>query len=416
MSQLHLSGYDDLVLIGFGSLGEVWQACRRGSGETVVLRRVVGASKFALAATREQCVTVRSLPSDHAVTVRTTTRSGEDDVLVLDHAAGGSLSALLAERPALSAGEVVTVIGPLAELLAQAHEAGIVHGRIDLTSVLLDRAGRPLLDGLGLLPLHDPADCHDPTGALRAAADVWALGALGARLLTGQSATKGPLSAQAPTAPVPLVRALEAALAFDPTQRPSAAELAKAVLGACPAAPLGRRSGVQDVADAPRRRRPSARPFAAAAAIALVLSTVVSVGWAWGRDGVARAGRAAPSWASVLQALDAQRGEAFAQGNPRLLDRVYLPGAPALSADRAALAQLARQGTTAVGLRHLVQATAVVRSTDVLVELDVVEQLAAYALRSARGSVPHAAGPAVRHRMVLRHAAVGWRVAQILTA
>lgn len=413
MSSLRLSGYDDPVLLGFGSLGEVWQARRRGSGETVVLRRLIGVSKQALTTVREQCALVRGLASEHAVQVRTTVRSGDDDVLVLDHASGGSLASVLADRPVLTPGEIVTVLAPLAELLGRAHDAGIVHGRVEVTSVLLDRDGRPLLDGLGLLPLYDPTDSHDPTGALGAAADVWALGALGARLLTGQAPGTQALSAQAPTAPVPLLRALEAALAFDPAHRPSAGELAQALLTSCPAAPL---SGTPAVVGAPKAgARGSLRPLAASVGAFVLLVAVVAAGWAWGRQDVARAGSTAPSWASVLQGLDGQRGEAFAQGRVDLLDKVYLPGSAALRADHAVLADLIRHGTTAEGLRHEVRTASVVSVSDGRVELDVRERLAAYGLRSARGEQRQPRGAEVRHRVVLRRTAQGWRLAEVRT-
>lgn len=409
MSQLRVSGYDDPVLLGFGSLGEVWRARRGSTGETVVLRRLAGASREALAAAREQCAAVRTLTSVHAVRVRTTTRSGPDDVLVLDHAAGGSLAALLADRGTLTPGEVVTVLGPLAQVLAQAHAAGVVHGRVDVTSVLLDGEGRPLLDGLGLRPLHDPADGHDPTGALGEAADVWALGALGARLLTGEA--HGSLTDLAPTAPVPLVRALEAAMDFDPGKRPSAAALADAVLVACPAVAL---AGVRPTAPpAPAAPRPGWRLPAVAGLVVLALVGVVVAGWTWGRQGVASARPAAPSWSAVLQRLDGAREAAFAQGDASLLTQVWAAGAAGLRDDRASLLALARRGQTAEGVRHQIRSLRVVTVSAGRVDLDVQEQLRAYVVRSTRGAATQGAGPVVRHRVLLVRGAGGWRVAQI---
>jgi hypothetical protein len=413
MSQLRVSGYDDPVLLGFGSLGEVWQARRRATGETVVLRRLAGATKEALASAREQCAAVRSLASVHAVRVRTSTRSGPDDVLVLDHASGGSLAALVATRGVLAPGEVVTVLGPVAQVLAQAHAVGVLHGRVDVASVLLDAAGRPLLDGLGLRPLHDPADGLDPTGALGPAADVWAVGALGVRLLTGQAPGSAPLTELVPTAPVPLVRALEAALAFDPEQRPSAADLAEAVLASCPAVAL---TGTRPAVPAPVRVGPARWRVPAAAAVAvLALVGVVLAGWAWGRQGVAAARSAPPSWATVLARLDAARAEAFARGDAGLLAEVWAAGSPALRSDAATLEGLHRQGRTAEGLRHEVADVRVVTVSGDRVELDVRERLAAYVLRGTSGASPQAAGPTVRHRVVLVRGAAGWRLAQIRT-
>lgn len=413
MSQLRVSGYDEPVLLGFGSLGEVWQARRRATGETVVLRRLVGASREALTAAREQCAAVRTLASAHAVRVRTTTRSGPDDVLVLDHAAGGSLASLLADRTVLAPGEVVTVLGPLAQVLAEAHAVGVVHGRVDLASVLLDAEGRPLLDGLGLRLLHDPADGHDPTGALGPAADVWALGALGVRLLTGEAPGDTPLTERAPTAPVPLVRALEAALAFDPGLRPSAAQLAEALLGSCPALPL---NGARPSPASPSPSRPRRWRVPATGAVAvLALVGVVLAGWAWGRQGVAAARPAAPSWAAVLGRLDATRAAAFAEDDASLLAQVWTAGSPALQADAASLERLHRRRQRAEGLRHEVTSVRVVTATGGRVELDVRERLSPYVLRTASGAAQQAAGQPVRYRVVLQRGADGWRLAQIRT-
>ena len=114
MSNWDLPGYDVMELLGFGSCGEVWRARERSSGRVVALRRLAGGDRQALAEIRRCATVVRSLPSPHLVRLRTTARAGRDDVLVLDHADGGSLAALCARRGPLSAGEVVTALALLA--------------------------------------------------------------------------------------------------------------------------------------------------------------------------------------------------------------------------------------------------------------------------------------------------------------
>lgn len=95
-------GYDVYELLGFGNAGEVWRARHRSSGATVALRRVEGGDRGAVAQIRAQATVVRSLPSAHLVRLRTTTRAGRDDVLVLDEATGGSLASLMLRRGACS--------------------------------------------------------------------------------------------------------------------------------------------------------------------------------------------------------------------------------------------------------------------------------------------------------------------------
>jgi serine/threonine protein kinase len=129
MSEWVVPGYDVQELLGFGSGGEVWRARERSSGTLVALRRIAGGDRDAVATVRAHATVVRSLPTPHLVRLRTTTCSGLDDVLVLDHAAGGSLTTVLRRRGRLEPGEVVTAVAPLAEALGQAHAHGLVHGR-----------------------------------------------------------------------------------------------------------------------------------------------------------------------------------------------------------------------------------------------------------------------------------------------
>ena len=57
--------------------------------------------------------------------------------LVMERLDGGSLGRVIAERGRLSAGEVVTVIAPVASALAVLHARGIVHGDVSPGNVLL---------------------------------------------------------------------------------------------------------------------------------------------------------------------------------------------------------------------------------------------------------------------------------------
>jgi hypothetical protein len=430
-------GYDVLELLGFGTTGEVWRARERSSGALVALRRLAGGDREAVADVRRASTVVRSLPSPHLVRLRTTTRAGRDDVLVLDHAAGGSLAALLADRGRLAPGEVVTLLAPLAEALGQAHRHRVVHGHLRASSVLLSAAGMPLLDGLGLTALKDPGDSHDPTGGLGATADVWALGALGHRLLTGAEPGTTPLSVLAATAPVPLVRALESALSFDPAARPTADDLAAALLAACPALPVG---GVPALS-APEVTRRSLLPHRPqrrvllAAGCAAALALVVAVGWAWGSrsagsaatvraassvGGAALVTRTAPrtDWEALLRRLDTTREAAFAHADAAWLAEVYASSSPLLAADTRALGALAAQQQAALGVRHEVVRVVLLRATADRAELQVTEALTAYRVVDSAGRVvrSHAASPAVRHLLVLQRQDAGWRLAEVRVA
>jgi hypothetical protein len=445
MSEWVVPGYDVQELLGFGTGGEVWRARERSSGTQVALRRIAGGDRDAVATVREQATVVRSLPTPHLVRLRTTTRSGRDDVLVLDHVAGGSLAALLRRRGRLEPGEVVTAIAPLAEALGQAHAHGLVHGRIRASSVLLTPEGMPLLDGLGLACLHDPDDSLDPTGGLGAAADVWGLGALAHLLLTGEDPGTTILAVLAPRAPLPLVRAVEAALGFDPTARPRAADLAASLLAACPALPL---DGLTPAPARARRATPRVVPRRALVGVAVpvVVVGVVGVGWAWGAHSTEQPARvvaattpATPTartspatgsavgstpvtstlpvseWTAGLHDLDGARADAFAAADATGLDDVYAPGSTPLAADRQAVTALARLRRTAVGVEHEVRSVALVRMSADRVELRVVESLGAYEVLDGAGRLveEHPPGAVTTHVIVLVSTPRGWRVSDV---
>ncbi|MEO7121692.1 MAG: protein kinase, partial [Lacisediminihabitans sp.] len=69
--------------------------------------------------------------------------------LVLPRLSGGSLGRLLADRTQLEPGEVVTILAPLADAIAQLHELGCCHGSLRPRSVHFDELGAPVLACFG---------------------------------------------------------------------------------------------------------------------------------------------------------------------------------------------------------------------------------------------------------------------------
>lgn len=76
------------------------------------------------------------------------TREGAP-VLVLEALRGGTLADIIATRGALRPEEVVTVIAPLAELLADLHDRGVTHGALGARHIVFDAQGAPVLVGWG---------------------------------------------------------------------------------------------------------------------------------------------------------------------------------------------------------------------------------------------------------------------------
>ena len=467
MSELWtLPGYDVEALIGFGATGEVWRAREQATGDTVALKRLrEGADPTALAALRREATLLATLDTPYVVRLRTVV----GDVLVLDHAAGGSLAALLVRRGALDAGEVVTVASPLAVGLAAAHAAGLVHGDVSPANVLFTADGMPMLSDLGvarvagqrLATVDGTAEYVDPAvaggGEPDAAADVWSLAAVCHHMLAGTpphdgasasavlgaavAGERAPLGLLAPHVPRPLVAAIEAALAVDPASRPDTAAFASLLRRAHAAAPVRFCSGLPTapvVEERPthvvrvtppepaggRHRRPRV-PRSALPVVGLVLLVVLAglAGWVSGRAEAPRPAAAVPvprlsvrpatavadpDWRTVLDGLDAARAEAFSSGDAEQLRAVWGPGSASLRADTAALTRLTEQGHRAAGLRHRVESVEVERgdARAQSVVLRVVDVLEEHEVRDGSG--------AVVQRTAARSAA-SWRVDLVMT-
>ena len=447
-----LPGYDVQSLIGFGATGEVWRARELATGDTVALKRLrEGADPAAVEALRREASLLRSLDTPYVVRLRAVLGEGADAVLVLDHAPGGSLAALLIRRGALEPGEVVTVGAPLAQALAAAHARGLVHGDVSPANVLFTADGMPLLADLGvarvagerLARVDGTAEYVDPAvaagGEPDAAADVWALAAVCHHLLAGTpphdgdsagavldaaaTGSRAPLGLLAPSAPRALVEAVEAGLVADPRSRPDAAAFASLLRRAHAAAPVRltgapaaaatlaevrpthtvRVAAPEPSASGRRLSRPSSGALGAAALGLLVVAGAVG-GWLWGRGGdaappplgavaaaaspaVPSPASTAPDWAALLDGLDGARAAAFAAADPEALAAVYAPGSAGLAADRRLVEQLAAAGQSAHGLRHSVRSVDVLEASADRARLRVVDVLAAYEVRDAAGAV-----------------------------
>ena len=177
--------------------------------------------------------------------------------LVMDYAAGGSLAQLVNCRGALSVGEAVTVLTPLAQVLGYLHGKGFMHSDVAPGNVLFTAHGKPLLADLGISRMVgdaaatfpagtdgfvDPAPVDGLRAGLQPERDVYSAAAVGWYCLTGKAPEPGPsrppLSLLVPGVPAALAAALEAGLREDRRERPTALEFAAAVYRSADAAPV----------------------------------------------------------------------------------------------------------------------------------------------------------------------------------
>jgi hypothetical protein len=247
-------GYTTGRLLGFGGAGEVWSATDDTTGARVALKLLSLRPDSAQRVLRESTL-LRRIEHPHVVRLRAVVQMDETSLaLVLDHAPGGTLSALVGARGALDPGEVVTILSPLAGALADLHARGVVHADVTPGNVLFAEDGRPLLSDLGIAALvgvQDPDRQGTPgytDPAVLAGAgptpstDVFGLCATGWFALTGRppqpAGTRPPLIPLAPHTPSALAALVERGLDPSPHRRPDAAHLAVRFFDAAPAAPV----------------------------------------------------------------------------------------------------------------------------------------------------------------------------------
>jgi hypothetical protein len=141
-----LAGYRLLRKLGSGSRADVYL----GSGSTGTVAIKVFAAEVPRESVGAELDALGRLESPHLVRILDVATSPNLlPTLVLERVPGGSVTSLFRERSELEAGEAVTLLAPLAGLLAELHRAGVAHDRIGTTSVHLGPNGEPVLLGLG---------------------------------------------------------------------------------------------------------------------------------------------------------------------------------------------------------------------------------------------------------------------------
>jgi serine/threonine protein kinase len=194
----HLGDYELLDVIGTGGMGVVYRAHQRRLNRTVALKTL---NSGAMASVREikrfRLEAEAAARLDHPGIVPVYEINEQDGVVFfsMGYIQGESLQQRL-HRNTLSPQDAATLIRDLAEAVAYAHAAGVVHRDLKPGNVLLDRQGSPRISDFGLAQIADgepltitgavmgtpsymaPEQAMGDGGRVGERTDVYALGAI----------------------------------------------------------------------------------------------------------------------------------------------------------------------------------------------------------------------------------------------
>jgi tRNA A-37 threonylcarbamoyl transferase component Bud32 len=203
---LQIPGIGPATLIARGGSAEVFKAEQIGLGRPVAIKVLFQQSTDEVAWERfeRECRALGAL-SSHPNIVDVYGRGETGDgtpCLVMQYLSGGSLADRLALRGRLTGREVLSIGLKMAEALAAAHRAGVLHRDVKPANILLSADGEPALADFGIARLEDRATTgsmfsasirHAPREVLTgqrptATSDVYSLGSTLFELATGRAA------------------------------------------------------------------------------------------------------------------------------------------------------------------------------------------------------------------------------------
>ncbi len=218
--------------LGRGGMGEVW-AAQHISLDIPCAVKFIHAESASRPETRarfeREAKAAAQLRSPNVVQILDYGVSGEMPYIAMEYLEGEALSARLERRGRLAPAETYRIVAGIAKALQKAHQAGIVHRDLKPENVFLV----PDLDGevakvldFGVAKQHDTLNSNTQTGALLGTpyymspeqaqgvkeldhrADLWSLGVLAFRCITGElpfkSQALGDLLIKIVTHPIPV--------------------------------------------------------------------------------------------------------------------------------------------------------------------------------------------------------------------
>lgn len=208
-----VGNYDILAELGRGGMGVVYKAQDRRLGRVVALKVILSGGHAGTTERQRFQVEVEAAARLQHPNIAQVYEVGEENgqpYMAMEFCPGGTLEARVSDKPQPPR-EVAQIVATLADALHHAHEAGIVHRDIKPANVLLSAEGTPKVVDFGLAKRMDGTDGFTQTGAIMGslgymapeqaagrtreatrATDVYSLGALLYKLLTGRPPFHGP--------------------------------------------------------------------------------------------------------------------------------------------------------------------------------------------------------------------------------
>lgn len=201
--------------LGSGSFAAVYKATDLKLQRTVAIKVIQATKTIKTGAVLAEARAAAALHHPHICTIFSVDDSEGVPLIVMEHVAGGSLSDRIRSGP-LSIEEACTIGAQVAQGMAAAHAAGIVHGDLKPDNILLTESGEAKITDFGLARREAPDSSANATltweenaaggasgtpaymapelmeGAQSSAAsDVFALGAVLYEMFTGRKVVAG---------------------------------------------------------------------------------------------------------------------------------------------------------------------------------------------------------------------------------
>ena len=261
--------YELRELVGSGGMSSVYRALDRLLERNVALKILhphYGDDEEYVERFRREARAVAQLSHPNIVTVIDRGESDGQQYIVFEYIDGESLKQLVDRTGPLPARRAIELVLQVADALAFAHQAGLVHRDVKPQNILVTEDGQAKVTDFGIARSLDVEHGVTQTGtvlgtsnylspeqargqAVTPATDVYSLGVVVFELLTGEVPFPGenfvavamkhinepppPLLERRPDVPVRLVHAVERALAKDPAARFQTMEAFAAELRAC---------------------------------------------------------------------------------------------------------------------------------------------------------------------------------------